>query len=214
VNESHPTAFEPALSAPQTVKRFVLTVLEILLSPRIFFRRLPLTGRWVHSLVGAIIVQWASAVLGFFSGTSAPWFTEGMRFLPEGTNERFQFWFAGVGSVLLSPVQTLLSLVMSAFVAQIGLSLLVRRTSFETTLTILAYASVANVFKPIPWVGEGTSFVWGLLLLVIAFREVFRISTIRAFVIAIFPLLLSMLMLVMGLMLLVLTVVAIVALFT
>jgi hypothetical protein len=109
--------------------------------------------------------------------------------------EKLGAWVFGAGPVLLDPIKELFSILFLSAVIWVGARLLVSpgrsdspsEVRFESSLQIVCYASAASVLSVIPLVGPGLSAFFAFVLATIGAREVWKTSTGRAIVIALFP---------------------------
>jgi hypothetical protein len=109
--------------------------------------------------------------------------------------EKWASWAMGVAPVLLDPFTHILSLVFMTSLVWVGARLLVTpgkngapsEVRFESALQILCFASAASVLNIVPLVGSGLETLFGTLLAIIGVREVWKTSTFKAIVIALFP---------------------------
>ena len=112
--------------------------------------------------------------------------------------DRIHQWIWGVGSVLLSPFQTLLLYPFWALFLFLGLKIFVdsrssKPVTYESALKIVCYASAPAYFVLLPFVGGLVAGIYTFVVLVIGFREEFQITSGRAVLVAAFPQLLSLL---------------------
>ncbi len=109
--------------------------------------------------------------------------------------EKLGAWVLGAGPVLLDPVKELFSLLFLSGVIWIGARILISpgkegapsEIKYESALQIICYASAASILYVIPLVGPALSGFFGFVLATLGAREVWRIGTLRALVIAFFP---------------------------
>lgn len=97
-------------------------------------------------------------------------------------------WFLGAGTVLLDPFVTLASIFLSSSMIYVGARILVATpVTFEAVLRIVCYGLSPAILSVLPLVGIPLSRIYMLVVTVIGAREVFRIGTGRALVLALFP---------------------------
>ncbi len=109
--------------------------------------------------------------------------------------EKFSGWALGVAPVLIDPFTYVLSLLFLTSIVWMGARLLVTPTKngapdeirFESALQILCYASAASLLNFLPLIGTGLDAFFGAILAIIGVREVWKTSTFKAIVIALFP---------------------------
>jgi len=109
--------------------------------------------------------------------------------------EKWVSWAMGVAPVLLDPFTHILSLVIMTSLVWVGARLLITpgkngaptEVRFESALQILCFASAASVLNIVPVVGTGLETFFGTILAIIGVREVWKTSSFKAIIIALFP---------------------------
>lgn len=164
------------------------TIQASLFRPSAFFRAMPSSGRKWSAVLYAVIVgtlAWIVAMLWKGAVVVGPLMEHSSWEAPATTSV---FWI--VTFVLIPPLVVAATLFQSA-VLHVSLTLLNgARENYEATLKAVSYAASANLFLVFPFVGTPLAFFWRVALLVIGLREVHRISTGRAFLALLLPLLL------------------------
>ncbi|MGE4232334.1 MAG: hypothetical protein AB7F43_03305 [Bacteriovoracia bacterium] len=189
---------------------FVDAVRDILMRPSEFFSKnaksIVASRDLISVLAFALIVRWVASFFKFFWESSffGGWTPDAslsqiMVGFDDGIQQSIN-WVAsgifrilfGATSVVLSPFISIFNLGVTALLLFFGLRLFVdedpeRPHSYSGVLKILAYASVPMVLVVIPGLGVVLSWLFGFSVTVIAFREVYKTTTTRAFLIVIFP---------------------------
>ena len=108
------------------------------------------------------------------------------RFLPEGSAPANP-----IVDFLLSPLVVLIALFIIAGVTHACLAILGgAKHGFKTTARVMCFASSAQLFNVIPFVGSIIGGVWGLVVTVIGLREAHETTTGKALGALLLPLLL------------------------
>jgi hypothetical protein len=126
--------------------------------------------------------------------------------------DRILDWFFGAGPVIIDPFITLFSILFTSVLVYVGARLLVspgpdeprEEISYESAVRIICYGMTPSILKGIPLFGGAIASICTLIVTVIGAREVYRTSTIRAILIALFPKLLFLGIILVGLVFLVL----------
>lgn len=184
VREEPPFKSESSLDG---IRAFFGRARLILFEPAAFFRALPLQGTFSRPLAFAVIIHWASSALQFLWMTLLP--------LDLGRADASSFglnqpssptlqWFFGVGSVILSPFITVMTLFISSAMNYVAALIVIRnaRVKFESMLRIQSYAAASGLIAafPVPYLAPLVGWVWGVVVQIIGIREVFQTSTERA----------------------------------
>ncbi len=107
--------------------------------------------------------------------------------------DRLFEWWAGAGPVIADPFFTLASILMISFLLFVGVRIFISPKatpdpfSYETALRVICFAMSPSILAALPFVGNFVASGYTLAVTVIGVREVYRISTRRALVIALFP---------------------------
>lgn len=206
----------PSSNRGQTILRaYGEKLLQILVHPRLFFRSMPLKGGLSQPLVFALVTHWIGSALGFLWKTSLKGPTHywagagnplGFRFFSDdidqmsrGTyllhyRDQILNWFWGAGPVIGDPILTVFSILGTSFLVFIGARILVApdpevrpAVTYESAVKIISYGMTPHILKALPWVGPYFSSFGVMLLTIIGAQEVYRLSTLRAITIALFP---------------------------
>lgn len=171
------------------------TVRISLLAPRTFFSRMPISGGWFSpvsyaAIVGGLALAVRSLAAVALLGTGS---TAGLQPQDLAALKRMHLTLA-----VLAPVGAVLTTL--SFAALVHLTVLVvggAEPSLQTTARVVCYAGSAQLLMVIPWIGAPLGALWVVVLTVIGLREAQELSTGKAVVAALAPVLL-LLMLVLG----------------
>lgn len=207
------------------IRRYFSDVWEITTRPTQYFRRMPVTGGLSGPLAFALVTHWLSAafeylwhllVSGMVGSQMDPvwkWVSDGYDVDSPGRGamlmemkDRLIHWTYGAGSVIVDPFLTLLSILFTAFFVFIGAKLLVtplkngapRVITFESALRIVSYGLTPSILAFIPILGTFVAWLLVPIVTIIAAKEVYRIGSGRATVVALFPKLLFLGILLLG----------------
>jgi len=104
-------------------------------------------------------------------------------------------WFWGAGTVIIDPFKTLVMILIISCLVYLGVRILViagrngapRELTYETALRIVCFGMSPAIFAALPFFGTALSWFLTLVVTTIGAREVYRIGTGRALLIALFP---------------------------
>ncbi len=171
-------------------RRWWGTWLQSNLCPREFFRNLPVsTGhKWplgfAYGFVAQVIVAVALVAMG----------AGGLRAM-RGEQVSFGEGLGGAGILLAAIPATFLAVAAGLYAATLCWHLLLKvlggRGAFQGTLRVVGYASGAEAWNLIPYVGPIVATIFRTLLHYHGFREVHGLSKFRAFGAAILPVLVA-----------------------
>lgn len=176
---------EPFLeSLFETAKLFIL-------NPGEAFSRMHLTGDLGRPLLYAVIFGWIGIIasqLYDLAFRGAMWqFMPGM-----GRGSDFAMpasW--SIGMMIVAPVFVLLGLFVWSAILHVMLLVVGGATSgFAATLRTLAYTGTSNIVNVVPLCGSFIAAIWALVLAVIGLSAAHRISTGKAVLAVLLPLLL------------------------
>ncbi|MCC7441240.1 MAG: YIP1 family protein [Bdellovibrionales bacterium] len=195
-------------------RRFLRDLKDVHLNPTAFFSSLPPSGSLGGPLAFALIVHWFGTGLEFFwdqvtGNTFQRRAEEALKLLQEyseidtvsrdlwmqRTQDAFTQFLMGAGTVIADPFLTLVGILITGGLGTLGAKLLVPDdpargappVTFETTVRVICYGTAPSILNALPYLGGMASKLWILIATVIGFREVYRVSGGRAFVIAVFP---------------------------
>jgi hypothetical protein len=196
------------------VKKYFDTLWRILTRPTDFFRSMPTRGGIAGPLAFALVTHWIGSAISFvwkamLGGAIGQHFKSFQKMFQDVAEidypgrsaqviemqERVAHWMWGAGSVILDPFLTLFSILFTSLLVFIGARILVptghdgapTEVSFESALRIVAFGMTPAILAALPLFGGVISYICVIVVTVIAAREVYRISTGRAIVVALFP---------------------------
>lgn len=158
------------------------TLRESLLEPVRFFTSMPRTGGWLHPLLYAIVIGTTGNLAGYVLGSlfEVPFVSQSK--LSSGIT-----LFVGIlMPVLVCLGTTLWSVILHGSIFLFG----ARNKPFEATLRIVSYATGPDIFNVIPSLGWIVAAFWKLILVIVGVRQVHNVSTGRAALAVLFPVLL------------------------
>jgi hypothetical protein len=163
------------------------TLRECLFSPSTFFAKVSHPHNTGMAFVYALILGSAGSIVGFL------WTYLFLSWLPDSVP-----WFAGFSdssstsgaSLILMPLLIAAKIVFAAVYFQILLTLTrSKKQGIKSTLGVVCYAESATILNLIPLVGSIVSVALSLYLLAVGISSVHRMSTTKAVVIILLPLL-------------------------
>jgi hypothetical protein len=190
------------------------TVWRILTQPAAFFRAMPVRGGVSTPLAFALVTHWlgsaaafiwhlliGGAVGGIFSrffqvaGDVADVDHPGRHAQLVEMGERLKHWVWGAGSVIADPFFTMGRILFISFLVFLGARILVtpskngapREITFESALRIICFGLTPSILGILPLFGGPISYFYVVIVTVIGAREVYRIDSGRATVVALFP---------------------------
>lgn len=202
------------VSEYQVIKSYFSTVWQIVSSPVQFYKNLPTTGGLSGPLTFALVTHWLGSALGYLthlmSGSAATQLMQRLIQLgqdyPEidspgrlsqlqSVKERLIEWSFGAGSVVIDPFLTLISILITSAFVFAGARILVSPSpaekpegiTYESAVRIISYGMAPQLLCIFPFFGVGIASLYTLVVTVIGAREVYRVGTGRAIVIALFP---------------------------
>ncbi len=97
-------------------------------------------------------------------------------------------WFFGFGTVIADPFLTAIKVLLYASVVYLGANLFVpKKFTYETAVRVVGFGMAPAVLAGIPLLGGLIAWSYGLIITVLAARELYRINTGRAIVVGLFP---------------------------
>lgn len=191
------------------IRNYFKDLWQILANPQSFFRHLPHQGGMSKPLGFALVTHWIGSAMSFlwqllfggsFLAIVQSWFGADLSQIDypghivelSQMKHRFFEWFTGVGPVIADPFFTLASILLSSFLIFIAARIFVPAHSrisvtYETAVRISCYGLTPAILSALPILGGIVSSVYILVVTVIGTKEVYKISTGRALVIALFP---------------------------
>lgn len=113
--------------------------------------------------------------------------------------DRLWQWFWGAGSIVIDPFLTLFSILFTSFLVFVGAKIFVCWISpqsseeksppvtYESAARIICYGMAPMILTGIPLFGWGLATFLSAIITIIGAKEVYRVGTFRAIVIALFP---------------------------
>ena len=219
------------------IRWYFHTVWRILSSPTQFFQSMPVAGGMSGPLAFALVTHWVgssiefiwTAVFGIGAGTSFKklmklFIEKGGRWSGEedytyyyqklpwiAEDDRLSDIYWGLGTIVLDPFSTVLSILFTAFFVWLGARILVsparagdlQEITFESVVRVISYGLTPSLFLGLPLLGGMISSLYVLVITVIGVREIYRVKPGRALAIVLFPKLLFFGIISMGLILIV-----------
>ena len=207
-------------SAVRPISAYFRALLDVHVRPVQFFRGLD--SRFISSsgaLAFALVTHWIGSALEFvarsafgdFISRKLDLFLRMSEKIGDGIEsmerhsvfteirERFLHWIWGASGVLLDPFKTLFWIFLTTSLVYAGARILVsseRRVSFHSALCLVCFGMGPSIWLSVPYVGTIVSTLGVVVATTIGARELYAISTPRAFVIAVFPRLLTLIFLI------------------
>jgi hypothetical protein len=219
--------FESAWTTPfDIIKHYLGDLFKIILHPVLFFRQMPTKGGMSWPLAFALVTHWLGSAVQFLwrtligasfgryidnifkmAGDVAEIDSPGRGVTLLEMRERITNWVWGAGPVIADPFLTLASILFTSFLVYVGARILVtpgkngapNEIRFESALRIVCFGMSPAILGVFPFVGGFLAWVISLIVTIIGAREVYRISTGRSLVVALFPKLLFLGIMLMGL---------------
>lgn len=164
-----------------SLRTFFETLKECLFRPGPFFRSLPARGGMAY-LGFALLAAWPSTFIGqmFWAGLQA------VMVGPEAG--LVLLGMTGGMYLVLTPMQILMQVLVGGLISHLCLKVVGgAQAPVEGTLRAMAYVQAAGIFNFFPFLGWVTAGLWGLVLQVVALREVHETSWARAIVAVLLP---------------------------
>ncbi|MGK5082742.1 YIP1 family protein [Bdellovibrionota bacterium FG-1] len=201
-------------SGPALIGAFWGRLWQILTRPTEFFRQMPVRGGLAGPLAFALVVHWIGASVTFIwnsllGGAIGSYVNQIIQMAgdvaevdhPGRTaqlfemSERIQHWVWGAGSVIADPFLTLARILFISFWIYLGARILVtpgknqapREITFESAVRVICYGLTPSILAALPLLGGVISGFYILAVTVIGAKEVYRVSSGRAMLIALFP---------------------------
>lgn len=198
------------------VRNYFQTLWSIITHPVDFFRMMPTQGGLTSPLAFAVVTYWISEAFQFLWGAifRTGWdslyqriaqlsqysdtidYSGGRLALEMSQKQEFLSWVMNLGSVIISPFFTVVTILITGLLLFIAAKLLAEdRTSgfrqnpvsYESATRIFCYAGAASIFGFIPFVGAFAGHLYTTILIILGAREVYRIGTGRAILLGLFP---------------------------
>ncbi len=209
-----PPAVSAEPDSTSILRRYFSTIWSILTRPTAFFRKMPVRGGISYPLAFALVTHWLGSAIEYLwratlggylnnyvdtlmrmAGDVAEVDSPGRRAAILEMKEQFTHWMWGAGAVVADPFKTLFSVFFTAVFVYAGARILVTpgkngapsEITFESALRIVCFGLTPSLLAGVPLAGWFLSTFGILIVTVIGAREVYRISTGRALVVALFP---------------------------
>lgn len=194
-----------AKTGSHLIKNYFYDIWRIMTQPAVFFKHMPIHGGMSRPLGFALVTHWLGSAIAYlwsliFGGSLIQLF----RRIFEAANQNHDFdkptnpfanWFLGTGQIVVDPFLTLFKIGFAASFVFIGARILVapRRDghpdeiNFESAVKIVCFGMTPAIFSTIPVFGSALAYLGTLIVTVIGAREVYRIDSARAVIVALFP---------------------------
>ncbi len=157
------------------LKGFFTTAKNVLFSPSVFFKKMPVQGGLIDPLLFALILGMTGFMFLYFWDILLH---DGMRnfMTPEMKAAAGQYRFQGIGLALLAflaPVLIIIGLFILSGILHVFLMMVNgARAGFEATFRVVAYGYSINIFfVAIPVCGIFIAGVWAIVLMIIGLKE-------------------------------------------
>ncbi len=211
IGEPKPPVWKSGL---RPIRQYFIDLFEISVHPVRFFRRMPLEGGVSGPLAFALVTHWLASALEYLwhsliGGAAMEYLNEMIKVAgnvadvdnPGQSARLFQLrdqllhWVWGTGSVIADPFFTLASILFTTLFVYAGARLLVTPDedghphviTYESSLRIVCYGLSPSILAGIPLIGGFVASLCVSIVTIIGAREVYRITTGRAIVVALFP---------------------------
>ncbi len=187
-----PTLPQEMPSKVSYIKRLWLNWVEVIFNAAAFFKSIDVEKQIPFPVIFALVwgtiaillnmpnvIHTQQEYMKLFTGSMA-----GSGALPASTY---------VSVLIAAPFFLFIFLFVMAGVYHISVLLVGGKGGFVSTLKVLAYSIAAMVFEVIPYIGVPLFWFYSLYLYTMGFRELHKISTTRAFIAAILPVILLLL---------------------
>ncbi len=164
-----------------SLRSFFETVKRCLFQPAAFFRGLPAKGGLAY-LGFALLAAWPATFVGqmFWAGIQAVMVGREAGLVLLG--------MTGGMYLVITPIQVLMQVFVGGLIAHFCLKLVGgAQAPVEGTLRAMAYVQAAAIFNFFPLLGWVAAALWGLVLQIVALREVHETSWARAIVAVLLP---------------------------
>lgn len=191
---SPPPPSEPALPWEQpglgVFQAFGQTLAMLFGSPRKAFERMQVTGAFGRPLVFAIVVGWIAVLAGtFWNLLLRGWVQEFVPWAGERWGDISAV--ARIVGAMTAPLWLPIGLLVGACITHLFLILVGgAKRGFAATFRVQCYAGATMLLAVIPACGQVVGLVWSLVLSVIGLSAAHRISTGKAALAVLLPLLL------------------------
>lgn len=196
------------------IQKYFRDVAWILTKPTAFFREMPLKGGLSGPLAFALITHWIGSSVQFLwhhwiGSWLSLWTDTFMQIAGDVVEvdspgkcqmlfemkDRVLHWMVGAGSVLMDPFWTLSGIIFTSVLVFVGARIFINpgkegapeEVTFESAVRIISYGMTPHLLTMVPFIGPLVATVLTVYVTVIGAREVYRTTTAKAVVIALFP---------------------------
>ena len=191
------------------IQGYFLQLGAILTQPSKFFRELPPSNNITEPLAFALVTHWLGASFGYLwhlvlggsihgyiqdflmrTGDSIQINTLGHNEQLTQLRDHIVSWFLSAGAILTDPFFTLISILYTSFFVFIGARILIppkATVNYPSAVRIVCYGLTPAILGAIPALGSVIASFYTMVVTIIAAREVYRIGTGRATLVALFP---------------------------
>jgi hypothetical protein len=222
-----PSCGKPRFSQPAKlesglvlIKNYFLALSCILTQPTKFFSELAPSNKIAGPLAFALVTHWLGSAFAYLwhlliggslhgylqdmimrAGNSIQIDTPGHAEQLMHLREQLMSWFLSTGSIVADPFFTMISILYTSFFVYIGARILVPpkvTVNYASAVRIVCYGMTPAILAAVPALGGFIASFYTVIVTIIGAREVYRIGTTRATVVALFPKLLFIGMLLFG----------------
>jgi hypothetical protein len=173
------------------ITAFFRTMKQVLFSPTAFFRNMPVSKGMGNPLLYGVIISFFATIVGLLAQYAFTGFMGSVSEVEgaQGVNF-FQTTFLLVYALFLPIIIAVVFFILSAIFHICLMIVGAGKRGFEATFRVVSYASSAQVFALVPFLGVFIIFVYNLVLWTIGFRESHQTTTGRAFIAVLLPVIL------------------------
>ena len=168
------------------------TVSTSLLAPKAFFHRMPISGGWLSPVSYVAIVGGVALAVGNLTSAALLGTGRMANLEPEVLSAVRRMHFT---TAALAPVAAALTVL--ALAALVHLSVLLLKGAqprLQTTARVCCYAASAQLLMVLPLIGLPLAALWTVVLVVIGLREAQELSTGKAVLATLSPLILALML--------------------
>jgi hypothetical protein len=175
--------YTPWESGEGFIWAFLRTTRDVLFSPTRFFKKMDIgKGYWSSLIYGMI-----SGIIGFGGAILWPWFFFSQWFpIPKFLALPYSLYFIIVTIAL--PLMVVSSILIGSGVTHLCLMIVGgNKTGYQTTFRVISYSFSGYLFGIIPFIGSTIGGIYALILTIFGVREGHGISTGRAVLAVLLP---------------------------
>ena len=208
------------------IRDYFLKIWQILAHPRKFFRKLSLRGGLTEPLVFALVTHWIGAAVLYlwrisYEGIFSQLFRKvshfsrsfgAIEYLGFGSSptvaigDRILHWFWDTSPIVLDPFITLVMILFHSFWVFIGARVFVApgkdhhpaEISYATATKIVCFGMTPSILNIVPVLGGWSVSFLTVIYTLIGVKEFYRVGSVRALAITLFPKLIFVGILVLG----------------